>query len=148
MRWNSSTRSWHSAIRSEPTCRQPGLTLSSRWSSRKRLDRPHGELGALDGVADLADETGRLRRGDRGDGRLLFQEQHVGLAGLGETVRDGTADGPAADDDNFSLLALSLRHGATRRRDEEVIRRRCCCRHHRTNASTLYSLYVEKGPGT
>ena len=56
-------------------------------------------------------KTGRLRRGDRGDGRFLFQQQHVGLARLGQAVRHGAADGPAADDDNLSLLAVSASHG-------------------------------------
>ena len=58
-------------------------------------------------VADLADQAGGLRRGDRRDGRLLFQQQHVGLAGLGQAVRDGAADGAAADDDDFSLLRFA-----------------------------------------
>ena len=104
IRWNSATRSGVSATRSEPTCRQPGLAASSRSSSRKRLDRPHRQLGALDRVANLADEARGLRRGDRGDRGLLFHEQHVGLAGLGQAVRDGTADGAAADDDNLCAL--------------------------------------------
>ena len=106
MCWNSSTRSWQSAIRSDPTCRQPGVTLLVALQFRKCGHRPHRELRPLDGVADLPDEPGRLRRGDRRDGRLLFEQQHVGLAGLGEAVGDGTADGAAADDDNLSVLRI------------------------------------------
>ena len=104
MRRNSSTRSSQSAIRSEPTCRQPGLACSSRCELRKRLDGPHGELGPLDAVADLADQAGGLRRRHGGDRRLLFQQQHVGLARLGQAVSDGAANGAAADDDNFGVL--------------------------------------------
>ena len=81
-----------------------GLGVFVALELRKGFDRPHGELGAFDGVANLADQPGGLRRGDGGDGRLFFQQQHVGLAGLGQAVRDRTAHGAAADDDDFGML--------------------------------------------
>ena len=107
MRLNSATRSSHSAIRSEPTCRQPGLACSSRCSCENVSTDHMASFVRSTRVANLADQSGRLRRRHRGDGRLLFQQQHVGLAGLGQAVSDGAADGAAADDHNFGVLLVT-----------------------------------------
>ena len=102
---NSATRSGQSAIRSEPTCRQPGLACSSRCSCENVFTDHMASFVRSTRVADLAHQAGRLRRRDRGNGRFLFQKQHVGLAGLGKAVGHGTTDGPAADDDESQRVA-------------------------------------------
>ena len=105
IRWNSATRSGAERDPQRADLPPAGLGRLVALAVRENVSTDHmASLRPLDGVADLADESGRLRRGDRRDGRLLFQEQHVGLAGLGQAVRDGAADGAAADDDNLCVL--------------------------------------------
>ena len=81
---------------------------------RKSLHRPHRQPSALDRVADLADKTRRLGRRDGGNRRLFLQQQHVGLARVGEAIGDRASDGAAADDHDFCVLAIATHIGSRR----------------------------------
>ncbi len=79
-----------------------GLLLQSG----KCRDRPHGEPGAFDRAADLADQSRCLGAGDGAELRLALEEQYVGDAGLGELEGNAAADGTTADDDDPGVHTL------------------------------------------
>ncbi len=84
---------------------------------REGRDRIHGQPYAVFGAAHLADQTRCLRRGRRCQRCILFEQQHVGLAGLGQPVGDGAADRAAAHDHDLGvpdLHKIELGHPAPR----------------------------------
>jgi hypothetical protein len=83
------------------------LRLFVALQLRKSLDGPHREFGPFDAVADLSYQAGRLRRCHGSQRRLLFQQENVGFAGLGQAESDRATDSSAADDDDLSLLPVT-----------------------------------------
>jgi hypothetical protein len=83
------------------------LCLFVALELRKRFDGPHREFGPFDAVANLSDEAGRLRRCDRCQRRLLFQQKDVGFPGLCQTISDGATDSTASDDHDFRSLGVT-----------------------------------------
>ena len=55
--------------------------------TRKRLDRPHREFGTFDAVANLADQSSGLGRGDRGDHRFFFDQRLIKSGTVAEFKR-------------------------------------------------------------
>ena len=61
-------------------------------------DRVHREPDPVRRAADLAHKPRRLRRGRGGERRVLLEQEHIGDAGFGKSIRDRAPDGAAAHD--------------------------------------------------
>jgi hypothetical protein len=87
--------------------------LARRLQRAEGRDRIHREAHAVDRTPHLPDQPRRLRRGDAGERRLLLDQQHVALAGLGQAPGDSAADRPAADDHDLRVPQLAHRFPAS-----------------------------------
>ena len=118
-----------------PDLSPAGTGSVAGFQLRERLDRPHRQPSAVERIADLSDQSGCLRGRCCGERGFFFDQQDVVVPGGGQAVGHAASDGSATDDDDCGSLLLC--HG------RELI----CSRYQLTRASTLYSLYVENGPG-
>ena len=106
-----------------PVGRSPGVPLQAP----EGRDRIHGEPDPVLRAAHLADQACRLRGGRRGERRVLLDQQHVGLAGLGQPVRDGAADRAPAHDHDLGVLEISHPRGPLSRHARLARRSRRSC---------------------
>ncbi len=114
-----------------------GPRLGTPLQRREGRDRIHRQPDPIGRVSHLADQPRRLRRGHRGERRLLLDQQDVALAGRSETIGDGAADRAAADD--HDLRAAEFRHGHAAARMASTYQRR--------NPRTFCSRSGDSGPG-
>src|SRR5213592_4379968 len=77
----------------------------------ERRHRMHRQMNALDRVAHLTAQARTLRGRGLPDVLGALQYEDVLAAGFGQGVGDTTADGPAADDDEFRIRKHAIGYG-------------------------------------